>query len=169
MRYIGCNALSVGTMLWSLSLSGCGYLPSEMNGDIKTDKSKPPGTAAIVAMHTASCETPAKGYKLVSFDTLYEFTDDPRQPFQPSANLPAKYDVRAYLWGYDNCMAKGTCKHGDHYWLIKRGPEDDFATWVVTPQYPRITIASRCKDHLKVGKRYRLSFENGKLVGLSRN
>ena len=169
MRYFGCNALCAGMALWSLSLSGCGYLPSEMESEIKTDKSKPPEATAGASIHAASCETRAKGYKLVTFDDLYTFTEDPRQPFQPAANLPAKYDVRAYLWGYDNCLEKGTCQHGDHYWLIKRGPEGDFSTWVVTPQFPRITIESRCKDHLKVGKRYRLSFDNGKLVGFSRN
>ncbi|WP_299596454.1 hypothetical protein [uncultured Microbulbifer sp.] len=169
MRYFGGKALCVGLVMWSLSMSGCGYLPSEMESEIGTGKSKTPEAAAGVSIHAASCKTPAKGFKLVTFDDLYDVTDDPRLPFRPASNLPQKYDVRAFVWGYDNCQEKGTCQHGDHYWLIRRGPEGDFSTWVVTPQFPRITIESRCKEHLKVGKRYRLSFDNGKLVGLSRN
>ncbi|MFC6978037.1 hypothetical protein [Microbulbifer taiwanensis] len=39
---------------------------------------------------------------------------------------------------------------------------------MVTPQYPRITIQSTCRDRLKVGERYRFSFSRGKLVGFSR-
>lgn len=169
MRYFGCDTLCVGVALWSLAMSGCGYLPSEMEPDPKTDKSAAPDAAAGVSIHAASCKAPAKGYKLVRFGDLFDFTDDPRHPFRPAADRPQKYDVRAFLWGYDNCLAKGTCQHGDHYWLIQRGPEEDFSTWVVTPQFPRITIESRCKEHFKVGQRYRLSFDNGKLVGLSRN
>ncbi|WOX06795.1 hypothetical protein [Microbulbifer pacificus] len=169
MRYFGCGALCVGVALCSVTMTGCGYLPSEMDGKPKTDKSKSPEAAAGVALHTASCEVRAKGYTLLKFDDLYEFTDDPRHPFQPAADLPAKYDVHAFVWGYDNCMERGACQHGDYYWLIRRGPEDDFTTWVVTPQFPRITIESRCKDRLKVGEGYRLSFENGNLVGFSKN
>ncbi|WP_066967297.1 hypothetical protein [Microbulbifer sp. Q7] len=169
MRYFGCGALSVVVTMWSLSLSGCGYLPSEMDAGAKTSKSPEPGAAAGVVVHTANCETRAKGFKLLNFDDLYTVTGDPREPFRPAQNLPDTYDVQAYLWGYDNCLQKGNCQHGDHYWMIKRGPEDDFSTWVVTPQFPRITIESRCKDQLKIGKRYRLSIKNGKLVGLSRN
>ncbi|MBB5212527.1 hypothetical protein [Microbulbifer hydrolyticus] len=169
MRYFGCGALCVGVTLWGLSMSGCGYLPSEMEPDPKTDKSKPPEAVAGVYMHAASCATRAKGYKLLNFEDLYDATGDPRHPFRPAAGVPNKYDVRAYVWGYDNCLEKGTCQHGDHYWLINRGPDGDFSTWVVTPQFPRITIESRCKDQLKVGKRYRLSFDNGKLVGFSLN
>ncbi|WP_158681557.1 hypothetical protein [Microbulbifer pacificus] len=169
MRYLGGGALCVGLALWSVALSGCGYLPSEMEGKPKSGKSMPPESTAGVAMHAASCEVRAKGYKLQTFDDLYEFTDDPRHPFQPATNLPAKYDVQAFVWGYDNCLERGTCQHGDHYWLIKRGPEEDFSTWVVTPQFPRITIESRCKENLKVGERYRFSFEGGKLVGFSKN
>ncbi|WGL18307.1 hypothetical protein PVT68_08435 [Microbulbifer bruguierae] len=167
MRYFGCGAICAGLALWSLALSGCGYLPSEMEPTPKTEKS--PETADGVSLHAASCDVKAKGYKLVDFGDLYDATSDPRHPFRPATNLPAKYDVRAYVWGYDNCMEKGQCQNGDHYWLIKRGPENDFSTWVVTPQFPRITIESRCKDRLKVGERYRLSFENGNLVGFSKN
>ncbi|WP_428820249.1 hypothetical protein [Microbulbifer sp. MCCC 1A16149] len=166
VRYFGCDALCVGVAMCSLAMTGCGYLPSEMEPDPKAGA---PKAAAGVSIHAASCETRAKGYKILSFDDLYNFTDDPRHPFQPAPNLPAKYDVRAYVWGYDNCLEKGRCEHGDYYWLIKRGPEGDFSTWVVTPQFPRITIESRCKNDLKVGQRYRFSFDNGKLVGFSKN
>lgn len=169
MRYFACGGLCVTLALWSLALSGCGYLPSEMEGKPKDNDSKPPETAAGVALHTVGCDVRARNFKLLTFDDLYTFTDNPRHPFQPAANLPGKYDVRAFVWGYDKCMERGTCQHGDRYWLIKRGAEGDFTTWVVTPQFPRITIESRCKERLKVGERYRFSFENGKLVGFSRN
>ncbi|QIL91425.1 hypothetical protein GNX18_17780 [Microbulbifer sp. SH-1] len=169
MRYFACGGLCVTLALWSLALSGCGYLPSEMEGKPKNHNSNPPETAAGVALHAVGCDVRAKNFKLLKFDDLYTFTNDPKHPFQPAANLPSKYDVRAFVWGYDNCKARGTCQHGDHYWLIKRGAEGDFTTWVVTPQFPRITIESRCKERLKVGERYRFSFENGKLVGFSRN
>lgn len=169
MRHFACGGLCTTLALWSLALSGCGYLPSEMEGKPKSDTSKPPEASAGVAIHAAGCEVRAKNFKLLTFDDLYDITGDPRHPFRPSANLPAKYDVRAFVWGYDNCRERGTCQHGDHYWLIRRGPEDDFTTWVVTPQFPRITIESRCKEQLKVGERYRFSFESGKLVGFSKN
>ncbi|MCK7598683.1 hypothetical protein M0G74_15500 [Microbulbifer sp. CAU 1566] len=169
MRYLGCGAVCVGLALLSLAQTGCGYLPSEMEPKPKAEKSKAPESAAGVSLHAASCDSRAKGYQTVAFDDLYDVTGDPRHPFSPAANIPAKYDVRAYVWGYDNCGEKGTCQHGDYYWLIKRGPEDDFSTWVVTPQFPRITIESRCKGQLKVGERYRFSFDNGKLVGFSKN
>lgn len=170
MRYFGCGALRAGLTLWSLALiSGCGHLPSEMGSKPRTSKVAPPEAAAEVVIHTASCSARARGYRLVAFDELYEFTDNPQQPFQRTTSAPTQYDVRAYVWGYDNCLEKGTCQHGDHYWLINRGPGNDFPTWVVTPQYPRITIESRCRDHLKVGERYRFSFKNGKLVGVSKN
>ncbi|WP_043320758.1 hypothetical protein [Microbulbifer sp. HZ11] len=169
MRYIGGSTLCTGLALWSLTISGCGYLPSEMAPKPKATESKAPEAAAGVNLHAASCDTRAKGYEVVTFGDLYEITGDTRDPFRPAVNIPAKYDVRAFVWGYDNCMAKGNCAHGDHYWLIGRGPEGDFSTWVVTPQFPRITIESRCKAHLKVGERYRFSFDNGKLVGFSKN
>lgn len=149
--------------------SGCGYLPSEMEHKPKAAKRKAGDLDQPPIVHTASCGARARGYKRLSFDDLFVFTQDQNQPFAAASNLPEKYDIRAYVWGYDNCMEKGTCKHGDHFWLIKRGPEDDFSTWVVTPQYPRITIESHCKDTLKVGERYRFSFKQGKLVGVSKN
>lgn len=149
--------------------SGCGYLPSEMEPKPKAEKRKTGDLDMEPIVHTASCGARARGYKRLGFDDLFVITEDREQPFAPASNLPGKYDVRAYVWGFDNCMEKGTCNHGDHYWLIKRGPEDDFSTWVVTPQYPRITIKSLCRDTLKVGERYRFSFKDGKLVGISKN
>ncbi|MFV8784288.1 hypothetical protein ACNKU7_17860 [Microbulbifer sp. SA54] len=161
--------LALCIVVFTAMATGCGYLPSEMDPKSKTQKSKSGDEDQAVKEHTASCDVRAKGYKLASFDDLFEFTGDAREPFQPAANQPAKYDVRAYVWGFDNCMERGACNDGDHYWLIKRGPEDDFSTWVVTPQHPQITIKSRCRDKFKVGERYRFSFNNGKLVGFTRN
>ncbi|WP_295800501.1 hypothetical protein [uncultured Microbulbifer sp.] len=149
--------------------SGCGYLPSEMEPKPKAETRRTSDIDLEPIVHSASCGARARGYKRLGFDDLFVFTEDQSRPFAAASDLPGKYDVRAYVWGFDNCMAKGTCSQGDHYWLIKRGPEDDFTTWVVTPQYPRITIESRCKDALKVGERYRFSFRNGKLVGISKN
>ncbi|WP_226666652.1 hypothetical protein [Microbulbifer aggregans] len=149
--------------------TGCGYLPSAMEPETKAEKSKPDETDQSVKVHTVSCKTRAKGYNLASFDDLFVFSGDAREPFHPATGLPSKYDVRAYVWGFDNCMERGVCTQGDHYWLIKRGPEDDFSTWVVTPQFPRITIKSSCKNTFKVGERYRFSFSKGKLVGVSKN
>ena len=168
MRYFSLSRGCAGLLLVSVTLSGgCGYLPSEMDGKPKPDKDKKAPDASATWQHTASCGTSARRYKLVRFEDLYDATDDPRHPFSPAANLPQQYDVRAYVWGFDNCMALGNCTDGDHYWLIRRGPEDDFGTWAVTPQFPRITITSRCKGDLKIGKRYRFSFNNGALVGFS--
>lgn len=170
MRYFSVGRIFSGLLLASLAVSGgCGYLPSEMEGVTKPKADEKPASGSTTKQHTASCDTGARKYRLVQFDDLYDITDDPRSPFHPSSNTPAQYDVNAYVWGYDNCMQQGNCTNGDHYWLIKRGPEDDFSTWVVTPQYPRITIASRCKGRLKVGERYRFSFKDGALVGFSRN
>ncbi len=164
MRFTGL-AVAIGTLAL-ISTSGCGYLPSEL---AKPGEGKTRGHARILAkQHTVSCKTQARGFRRVKFDDLYTFTDDARQPFREADNTPAQYDVSAYVWGFDNCMTGGTCTGGDHYWLIGRGPGSDFTTWVVTPQYPRITIQSTCRDRLKVGERYRFSFSRGKLVGFSR-
>ncbi|MFD1217169.1 hypothetical protein [Microbulbifer celer] len=170
MRYFSVSRVFSALLLATLAgTGGCGYLPSEMEGVTKPKPEGKPAPASTTRQHTASCDTAAKNYRVVQFDELYDTTGDPRSPFRPAPNIPAQYDVNAYVWGYDNCMQQGNCSNGDHYWLIKRGPEGDFSTWVVTPQFPRITIASTCKGRLKVGKRYRFSFKNGALVGFSRN
>lgn len=161
MRFDGCLLL-LGTLILAAP-SGCGYLPSEL---AKPGKGKPQPHARVNAVqHTTSCGTPARGFRRLRFDDLYITTGDPDVPFRESSNRPAQYDVRAYVWGYGKCRG---CRGGDHYWLIERGPEGDFSTWVVTPQYPRITIQSTCSQQLKVGQRYRFSFSRGKLVGFSR-
>lgn len=161
MRFTGLAA-AVGV----LALASCGYLPSELAkpGEDKTR----PHARVVAKQHTVSCKTPARGFRRVKFDDLYTFTDDSEQPFREAENTPAQYDVSAYVWGFDNCMQAGSCTGGDHYWLIGRGPGNDFTTWVVTPQYPRLTIQSPCRDRLRVGERYRFSFSRGKLVGFSR-
>ncbi|SHF18994.1 hypothetical protein SAMN04487965_1586 [Microbulbifer donghaiensis] len=164
MRFIGLAA-SIGALALAVT-SGCGYLPSEMSG---ARKDKSGAHARIKAkQHTVSCKTPARGFRRIKFDDLYTFTDNSAEPFREADNTPAQYDVDAYVWGFDNCMKRGTCTGGDHYWLIGRGPGNDFSTWVVTPQFPRITIQSTCQQQLRVGNRYRFSFSRGKLVGMSR-
>ncbi|AMX03351.1 hypothetical protein [Microbulbifer thermotolerans] len=164
MRFID-FAAAAGTLILLVS-SGCGYLPSEMD---KEKKDKDRGHArAVTKPHTVSCKTPARGFRQVAFDDLYVFTGDSEQPFREAENTPAQYDVNAYVWGFDNCMEAGQCEGGDRYWLIGRGPGKAFTTWVVTPQYPRITIQSPCRNRLKIGKRYRFSFSRGELVGFSR-
>nr|WP_010130238.1 hypothetical protein [Microbulbifer agarilyticus] len=169
MRYFSGSALCAGVALWSLALTGCGYLPSEMNGKPKPADAKSQDAAPEVINHVASCSTRAKGHKLLSFNDLYVATNDPHLPFQRASNLPRKFDVRAYVWGFQSCENLSDCNTGDHYWLIGRGPGDDFSTWVVTPQFPRITISSSCRNKLKVGERYRFSFSNGQLTGFSKN
>ncbi|SEA46796.1 hypothetical protein [Microbulbifer marinus] len=162
MRFFGLAATISACAL--VVTSGCGYLPSEMSAGKKST-----AHARIKAkQHTVSCSTPARGFRRVKFDDLYTFTDNSEHPFQEAANTPAQYDVDAYVWGSDNCMRRGKCTGGDHYWLIGRGPGNDFSTWVVTPQFPRITIQSNCPNQLKVGRRYRFSFSRGSLVGISR-
>lgn len=168
-RFVSVLILALSPLVFAAFASGCGYLPSQMEPQKKTESSTGGDLDHSAKIHTSSCTTRAKGYTRLGFDDLYDITNDPQQPFKPAADVPEKYDVRAYVWGYDNCMEKGTCSHGDRYWLIKRGPGNDFSTWVVTPQYPRITIESRCKGQLKVGERYRFSFKNGNLVGFSKN
>ncbi|MCA0894548.1 hypothetical protein [Microbulbifer agarilyticus] len=169
MRYFSGSALCAGLALWGVTLTGCGYLPSEMDGKPKAAEAKPQDASAEVFNHVASCGARAKGYKLLPFNDLYVTTDDPRFPFQRASNLPRNFDVRAYVWGFQSCESLSDCNGGDHYWLIGRGPGDDFSTWVVTPQFPRITISSSCRNTLKVGERYRFSFSNGQLTGFSRN
>ena len=163
--------LSVTTGLTVMALGivgGCGYLPSELSKlDSGADGSGP--HARVIAIpHTASCDTPARGFRTLSFDDLFATTGDPDKPFRKVASAPAQYDISAYVWGSDNCSQRGKCSGGDRFWLIERGPGSDFSTWVVTPQFPRITIQSNCRDRLKVGKRYRFSFSRGTLVGFSR-
>jgi len=169
VRSIGLVA-AVGALALMVA-GGCGYLPSELAPPEKKDEEqeKPAPRARIVAkQHTASCAAPARGFRRVQFDSLYATTGDPDRPFREADDLPAQFDVSAYVWGFDDCMRAGTCEGGDHYWLIGRGPRDDFTTWVVTPQFPRITIQSTCRERLKVGERYRFSFSRGQLVGFSR-
>ncbi|SDJ97414.1 hypothetical protein [Microbulbifer yueqingensis] len=149
-----------------MAVAGCGYLPSELSGGKKPAAG---AHARVVARpHSVSCDTPARGFRKVSFARLYQTTGDRKEPFRESADLPAQYDVDAYVWGYRKCHTGENCTAGDHYWLIERGPGDDFEVWVVTPQYPRIAIQSSCRDRLKVGQRYRFSFSRGQLVGFSR-
>ncbi|WP_193161810.1 hypothetical protein [Microbulbifer hainanensis] len=149
-------------------LSGCGYLPSELSTPGSDADSGGPHARIIAIQHTASCDTPARGFRTITFDDLYATTGDPDKPFRKVASAPAQYDINAYVWGTDNCSRRGQCNGGDHFWLIERGPGSDFSTWVVTPQFPRITIQSNCRDQLKVGKRYRFSFSRGALIGISR-
>ena len=147
-----------------VSVQGCGYLPSQMAGSGKASDS---AHARINARkHTASCDTGARGFRNVRFSDIFVTTGDPDVPFRESDKSPAQYDVSAYVWGYQSCSQSGCA--GGHYFLIERGPGGDFSTWVVTPQYPRIVIESRCRDQLKVGERYRFSFSRGTLVGFSR-
>ncbi|MBB3063236.1 hypothetical protein [Microbulbifer rhizosphaerae] len=178
MRFDGLAAI-LG-VLALLSASGCGHLPSELAPPKKkesetqketvTQKAAAHANHARVAAqrHTVSCDTPARDFRKIRFDDLYITTGDPDKPFRVSEKAPAQYDIAAYVWGYDNCVQAGTCKGGDHYWLIGRGPGNDFRTWVTTPQYPRITVQSECRQRLKVGEKYRFSFSRGKLVGFSR-
>lgn len=151
-----------------LSSSGCGYLPSEMTIAGK-EKAPPPHARITGKPQVVSCNTPAQGFRPIAFDTLYTFTGDERQPFHEKSSLPAQYDVDAYVWGSERCAPRAFCKRGDYYWLIGRGPGDEFNTWVVTPQHPRMIIQSTCFEWLRVGQRYRFSFNRGKLVGFSRN
>lgn len=162
MRFPG--ALFMASVL-ALLTSGCGYLPSEFSGG----KKKSSAHARVIAkQHTVSCSTPARGFKRVLFDDLYTTTSNSRHPFREADDMPAQFDVYAYVWGFDDCSSAGSCQGGDNYWLIGRGPGNDFTTWVVTPQFPRITIHSSCRKQLRVGERYRFSFSRGKLVGFSR-
>lgn len=182
MRFYGLAAI-LG-VLALLSTSGCGHLPSELappeKKETETQKKeavtqkksvtqKAAAHAHVAARpHTVSCDTPARDFRKIRFDDLYITTGDPDNPFRVSEKAPAQYDIAAYVWGSDSCVQAGTCKGGDHYWLIGRGPGDDFRTWVTTPQYPRITVQSECRQRLKVGEKYRFSFSRGKLVGFSR-
>lgn len=153
-------------------LGGCGYLPSEMSATAskKDDaQSRPEPHARIsVKRQTVSCNTSAQNFREIPFDNLFRTTGKTRRPFVEAPDLPAQFDVYAYVWGYDNCSQAGTCESGGHYWLIGRGPGREFRTWVVTPQFPRLTIHSVCRDRLKVGQRFRFSFSRGQLVGFSR-
>ncbi|WP_346837567.1 hypothetical protein [Microbulbifer sp. SAOS-129_SWC] len=173
MRFY-CIATSIAflaTAAAAAALGGCGYLPSEMNGgSSKSNTELPDGVhASIVARQQfTNCNSAAKGYHRVTFKDLYNTTGDRDTPFVPSPSAPAQYDVTAYVWGSDNCSQTGRCSGGDHYWLIERGPGDEFTTWVVTPQFPRIVIQSTCRNRLKVGERFRFSFSHGKLLGFSR-
>ncbi|WP_323845528.1 hypothetical protein [Microbulbifer magnicolonia] len=164
MRLFGLAA-TIGAFALAAT-AGCGYLPSELEAPGKGKSG--PHARVTAKLHTVSCTTPARGFRRVKFDDLFAFTDDSEHPFREAYNTPAQYDVNAYVWGFDNCMKRGTCDQGDHYWLIGRGPGNDFSTWVVTPQFPRITIQSQCQKQLKVGERYRFSFSRGQLVGFSR-
>ena len=157
-------ALLLGFLLL-VSVQGCGYLPSQMAGAGK--KSDSAHARINARQHTASCSTGARGFRNVRFRDIFITTGDRDQPFRESDRQPAQYDVNAYVWGYQSC-AQSDCAGGGHFFLIEQGPADDFSTWVVTPQYPRIVIASACSDKLKVGERYRFSFSRGTLVGFSR-
>ncbi|MFA0811540.1 hypothetical protein [Microbulbifer epialgicus] len=150
-----------------LLASGCGYLPSEMT--IAGKKKAPPPHARITGKpQVVSCATPARGFRPIAFNELYIFTGDAPQPFHEKTDLPAQFDVEAYVWGSEQCAPRAFCKKGNYYLLIGRGPGNDFDTWVVTPQYPRMIIQSPCYEWLRVGQRYRFSFSRGKLVGFSR-
>lgn len=165
MRYYG--LILTACALTLAALASCGHLPSEL-AQPKADKKPSPLARVAPKRHTVSCETPSRGFRELRFSQLFTTTEDPNHPFHESTALPPQYDVHAFVWGYDDCAAAGTCASGDHYWLIERGPEGDFPTWVVTPQYPRITIHSNCRGKLKVGEQYRFSFSRGQLVGFSR-
>lgn len=184
MRFYGAiTALGVLTLV---SLQGCGHLPSEMAEPEGEEAEKPespartetkaapqrsgrPAHARIKAKpHTVDCNSPAKGFQRVAFRDLYTETGDTDAPFREADSAPSQFDVSAYVWGYDQCTGAGTCEGGDHYWLIGNGPRGDLQTWVVTPQFPRITIQSTCDEKLEVGERFRFSFSHGKLVGFSR-
>lgn len=187
------RVMTVLGVLALVSLSGCGYLPSEMEipdakesegkeAEAKPDKAKPekaearaePRKAKRTAHarirakpHTVDCDTPARGFQQVAFDDLYTITGDSDAPFREADDRPAQFNVAAYVWGSDRCSQYADCEQGDHYWLIGKGPRGDYRTWVVTPQFPRIPIQSTCRDKLKVGERFRFSFSHGKLVGFS--
>lgn len=163
MRFFG-PIIFTGTLAF-FSTSGCGYLPSEL---APKKKEKPAHARVVAKQHTVSCGTPTRGFRKVGFDDLYATTGDLDHPFREADDTPVQYDVNAYVWGFDNCVQAGTCKGGDNYWLIGRGPGNDFTTWVVTPQFPRITIQSPCRQRLRVGERYRFSFSRGHLVGFSK-
>lgn len=156
-------ALLLGFLLL-VSVQGCGYLPSQMAGAGK--KSDSAHARINARKHTASCDTGARGFRNVRFRDIFITTGDRDQPFRESDRQPAQYDVNAYVWGFENCTESGC--DGGHFFLIERGPGSDFSTWVVTPQYPRIVIESRCLKQLKVGERYRFSFSRGTLIGFSR-
>ncbi|GAB2888172.1 hypothetical protein ACCI51_01820 [Microbulbifer echini] len=149
-----------------LTASGCGYLPSEMT-IVGKEKAPPPYARITGKPQVVSCAIPAQGFRPVTFDSLYTFTGSEREPFQEKTNVPMQYDVLAYVWGSERCAPRAFCKRGDYYWLIGRGPGNDFQTWVVTPQYPRMIIQSPCAERLRIGLRYRFSFNRGKLVGFS--
>ncbi|WP_299942195.1 hypothetical protein [uncultured Microbulbifer sp.] len=149
-----------------LSASGCGYFPSEMA--IAGKEKVPPAHTRITGKpQVVSCTTPARGFPPIPFDDLYLFTSNLRRPFRENPGLPVQYDVNAYVWGGERCAPQAFCNNGDYYWLIGRGPGDDFQTWAITPHYPRMTIQSPCSEQLQVGQRYRFSFSRGQLVGFS--
>ncbi|WNZ55840.1 hypothetical protein ACJJI5_04165 [Microbulbifer sp. EKSA008] len=154
-----------------LTTSGCGYFPSEMSipGKLPPAKRPPPYARITGKPHVVSCATPARGFPTLSFDEVFTFTENPRQPFVESYGLPQQFDVIAYVWGAERCTPAAFCNYGDYYQLLGRGPRGDFATWISTPQYPRITIQSPCGQRLKVGQGYRFSFSDGQLVGFSPN
>ncbi|WP_285764611.1 hypothetical protein [Biformimicrobium ophioploci] len=129
----------------------------------------PPGTLTLrVQEDPAACGLGAANSKLLKFDDLFEYTDDPQQPFDEKRSLPDKYDVIAYVWGKEPCTSEVPCDKGHYFWLIERGPEPgEESIWAVTPQYPRITVQSSCTSQLKSGKRFRFSFEGDKLIGFS--
>ena len=167
MRFYGVAAILCGLIL--VAAGGCGYLPSEMTLPGQEKKSGRNAHASVASKpHTVGCSEPAKGYQLVRFKDLYTVTGNANKPFREAKNVPTQFDVKAYVWGSDNCSRSGSCAGGDHFWLIGRGPGNDFKTWVVTPQFPRLTIQSSCRDKLKVGERFRFSFSHGKLVGFSK-
>ncbi|WP_237066918.1 hypothetical protein [Microbulbifer guangxiensis] len=146
--------------------SGCGYLPSE--DSVRTAGKSTAHARINVKPQTVTCGTPARGFRKLGFKEVFTFDRNADPAFAESSRLPAQFDVYAYVWGHQDCRATDSCDKGDYYWLIERGPGNDFSTWVVTPQYPHFTIQSSCRGQLKVGERYRFSFSRGKLVGFSR-
>jgi hypothetical protein len=164
VRFSSLTAI-IGILALALT-SGCGYLPSE---DTVRTAGKPSAHARIsVKPQTVSCGTPARGFRTLGFKEIFTFNRSDNPAFSESGKLPAQFDVYAYVWGHQDCRKTNSCGKGDYYWLIERGPGNDFSTWVVTPQHPHFTIQSSCRGQLKVGERYRFSFSRGKLVGFSR-
>ncbi|MCO1334723.1 hypothetical protein MO867_10260 [Microbulbifer sp. OS29] len=158
----------IAVVYTTLSVSGCGYFPSEMSIPGKVPAKRPPPHARITGKpHVVSCATPARGFPSISFDDVFTFTENPRQPFRESSSLPPHFDVVGYVWGAERCTPAAFCSSGDYYQLLGRGPSGDFQTWISTPQYPRITIQSPCAKRLQVGQGYRFSFSDGQLVGFS--
>ncbi|MEX2961581.1 hypothetical protein [Microbulbifer sp. TYP-18] len=147
--------------LYLLLAQGCGYLPSEMPGVKGRDSNG-------VLRHTTRCSNGARGFSHLTFADLFITTGDPDTPFRASDKLPQEYDVSAYVWSYKSCEGTPNCAGGGYFTLIERGPRGDYGTWVVTPQYPRIVVQSRCRDQLRTGERYRFSFSRGQMVGFNR-